>query len=203
MSSLVYLLAWNHFILFFTQLLSSFRNTCPYHYNLFCCRIEIMSSNLNRSHNCLLGTLSFTLTSHILLSFSSLLAEVPPYFRFVQARSHAVQSPSHYQWYIHIDKQWYQLPKIIPSNLNSGLYSCISISIHTQHANVSTNWHDLCNLCWLLVTGSSLVSAITTKSSAYNNSHGKATLNCLDIASMRITNNNVLDLVKQIKIKYK
>jgi len=30
---------------FFTQSLSSFRNTCPYHRNLFCCSIEIMSSN--------------------------------------------------------------------------------------------------------------------------------------------------------------
>ena len=30
---------------FFTQPLSSFRSTCPYHYNLFCCSTEIMSSN--------------------------------------------------------------------------------------------------------------------------------------------------------------
>jgi len=30
---------------FFTQSLSSFRNTCPYHCNLFCCSTEIMSSN--------------------------------------------------------------------------------------------------------------------------------------------------------------
>ena len=30
---------------FFTQSLSSFRNTCPYHLSLFCCSIEIMSSN--------------------------------------------------------------------------------------------------------------------------------------------------------------
>jgi len=30
---------------FFTQSLSSFRSTCPYHRNLFCCSTEIMSSN--------------------------------------------------------------------------------------------------------------------------------------------------------------
>jgi len=29
--------------------------------------------------------------------------------------------------------QWYQLPEFIPSNTNSGLHSCISISIYTQH----------------------------------------------------------------------
>jgi len=47
----------------------------------------------------------------------------------------AVQSPSHY---ILIGKQWYQLPEFIPSNSNSGLHSCISISIHTRQ-NSSTN----------------------------------------------------------------
>jgi len=30
---------------FFTQSLSSFRSTCPYHRNLFCCSTKIMSSN--------------------------------------------------------------------------------------------------------------------------------------------------------------
>ena len=30
---------------FFTQSLSSFRSTCPYHRNLFCCSTEIMSSD--------------------------------------------------------------------------------------------------------------------------------------------------------------
>jgi len=37
------------------------------------------------------------------------------------------------------------------------------------------------------------VSAITTKSSAYNSSKGKATLNSLDMASMTITNNSELN----------
>jgi len=36
-------------------------------------------------------------------------------------------------WYIPTGKQWYQLPEFIPSNLDSGLHSCISISIHIKH----------------------------------------------------------------------
>jgi len=46
-----------------------------------------------------------------------------------------VQSPSHYQWYIHIGKQWYQLLEFIPLNSNSGLRSCMNITIHTQHVS--------------------------------------------------------------------
>jgi len=34
---------------------------------------------------------------------------------------------------IPIGEQWYQLPEFVPSNSNSGLHSCISISIHTLH----------------------------------------------------------------------
>ena len=34
-----------------------------------------------------------------------------------------------------IHKQWYQLPEFISANSNSGLHSCISIYIHTQHAD--------------------------------------------------------------------
>jgi len=51
---------------FFTKLLSSFRNTWPYHHNLFCCSTDIMSSNPSLST--LLGTLSFTLMPHIHLT---------------------------------------------------------------------------------------------------------------------------------------
>jgi len=51
---------------FLTQSVSSFRNTCPYHRNLFCCSIKIISSIPSLPHNSLLGTLS-------------LLAEVPPH----------------------------------------------------------------------------------------------------------------------------
>jgi len=41
--------------------------------------------------------------------------------------------PSHYQWYILVGNQWYQLPVFIPSNSNYGLHSCVSISVYTQH----------------------------------------------------------------------
>ena len=53
---------------FFTQSVSSFRSTCPYHHNLFCCSINIISSIPSLSLNSLLGTLSFTLTLHIHLT---------------------------------------------------------------------------------------------------------------------------------------
>ena len=45
---------------FFTQ--SSFRSTCPYHRNLFCCSTEIMSTNPGPPLNSLLGTLSCKLS---------------------------------------------------------------------------------------------------------------------------------------------
>ena len=45
----------------FTQSVSSFCSTCPYHRNLFCCSINIISSIPSLSLNSLLGTLSFTL----------------------------------------------------------------------------------------------------------------------------------------------
>jgi len=53
---------------FFTQSLSSFRSTCPYHGNLFRCSTEIMSSNPSLSLNSLLGTLSCSFTPHIHLT---------------------------------------------------------------------------------------------------------------------------------------
>jgi len=53
---------------FLTQSVSSFRSTCPYHYNLFCCSTKIISSIPSLSLNSLLGTLSFTLTLHIHLT---------------------------------------------------------------------------------------------------------------------------------------
>jgi len=119
----------------FTQSLSSFRNTCPYNHNLFCCSTEIMSSNTSLPLNSLLGTPSCNFTPHIILPFSSLTSEVPPHFPFLQAiltsmqhtASHttAVQSPSHCQWYILIGKQRYQLPEFIPSNSNFMLLKCM------------------------------------------------------------------------------
>jgi len=53
---------------FFTQSVSSFRSTCPYHCNLLCCSINIISSIPSLSLNSLLGTLSVTLTLHIHLT---------------------------------------------------------------------------------------------------------------------------------------
>jgi len=41
---------------FFTQSVSSFRNTCPYHCNLFCCSTKIISSIPSLPLNFLLGT---------------------------------------------------------------------------------------------------------------------------------------------------
>ena len=46
------------------------------------------------------------------------------------------QPSSQNQWYVLTGKQWYQLPELIPTNSNSGLHSCISISIHTQHSHL-------------------------------------------------------------------
>jgi len=37
----------------------------------------------------------------------------------------AVQSPSHFQWYILIGKQWYELPAFIRFSMDSVLHSCI------------------------------------------------------------------------------
>jgi len=59
--SLVYLLAWH-------SPLHTPYTTCPYHCNLSCCSIEIMSSNLSLSLDPLLGTLSCGLTPHIHLT---------------------------------------------------------------------------------------------------------------------------------------
>jgi len=53
---------------FFTQSLYTFRNTCPYHRNLFRCRTEIMSSNPSLSLNPLLENLSCCLMLHIHLT---------------------------------------------------------------------------------------------------------------------------------------
>jgi len=59
----------------------------------------------------------------------------------ITSHTTAVQSPSHFQRYILIGKQQYQLPKFIPSNSDSVLHSCISISIHTHHIRTHTHTH--------------------------------------------------------------
>jgi len=126
---------------FFTQSLSSFCNTCPYHRNLFCCSTEIMSSIPSLCLNSLLGTLSFISYIHLttLISahwiatlFSFLTGQV--HFRAAYYFAHnCCTVPSDNQWYIAIGKQWYQLPEFIPSKSYPDLRSCISISIHTLY----------------------------------------------------------------------
>ena len=49
---------------FFTQSVSSFRSTCPYHRNLFCCSINIISPIPSLSLNSLLGTLFYLNITH-------------------------------------------------------------------------------------------------------------------------------------------
>jgi len=61
-------LSTSHSIHFFTQLLSSFRSTCPYHHNLICCSTEIRTSNPSLSLRPLVGTLSCSLMPHIHLT---------------------------------------------------------------------------------------------------------------------------------------
>jgi len=51
---------------FFTQSVSSFRNTCPYHRNLFCCSTKIILSFPSRCLNSLLGTLSFMIHRNLI-----------------------------------------------------------------------------------------------------------------------------------------
>jgi len=66
-------------IYFFTQSLSSFHNTCPYHRNLFGCSTEIMPSNSLVYLSTLYLELSLVASCHTpILPFLSLPSEVPP-----------------------------------------------------------------------------------------------------------------------------
>jgi len=49
---------------FFTQSVSFFRSTCPYHRNLFCCSINMISSIPSLSLNSLLGTVFYLNITH-------------------------------------------------------------------------------------------------------------------------------------------
>ena len=143
-SSLVFLLIWDpllHFpINFFTQS-SSFHNTCPYHQSLLVpmlCHLLLIS--LSTPY---LESVFYLNTTHpsdhsdlCLLNYHIIFFPYRPHLTSMQqTASHttAVQPFSNNQWYILTGKQWYQLPEFIPANSNSGLHSCISISIHTQH----------------------------------------------------------------------
>ena len=128
---------------FFTQSVSSFRNTCTHHHNLFCCSINIISSIPSLSLYSLLGTLSFYLNIRHPSDHSHLWSLKCHLIFFLTGQvwlkctillcTQLLYSLPLYQWYIPIGKQWHQLPEFIPSNSDSGLHSCISISIHTQY----------------------------------------------------------------------
>ena len=129
---------------FFTQSLTSFHNACPYECNLDCCSTDIISCILNLFCNSLLETLSITLTPHIHLTILISARWCATSFSFLTGRSHfhATYYFTHNCCtvylsliinYILIGKQWYKLPELIPSNSNSVLHSCISISVYTQH----------------------------------------------------------------------
>jgi len=130
---------------FFTQSVSSFRNTCPYHRNLFCCSINIISSIPSLSLNSLLGTLPFTLTLHIHLTILISACWSATSFSFLTGQvllpcsillcTQLLFPPSPNQWYIPIGKQWYQLPEFIPSNTDSGLW---------QFSEQRWEWSDGC-----------------------------------------------------------
>jgi len=130
---------------FFTQSLSSFSTTCSYHHNLFCCTVvPRLYHVIPFSLSTLYLELSLLPQCHISIwPFSSLPATVPPHFLFLQARSHfhATYYFAHNCCTISvslsiiflISKQCNQVLEFIPSHLNSGLHSCITISVYTQH----------------------------------------------------------------------
>ena len=122
---------------FFTQSLSSFRKTCPYHCNLFCCRTETISSNPRLSLSSLLGTLSFSLTPHIHLTILISVRWSATSFSFLAGQ---VSLPCNI---LLCTQPLYNLPLAINDTsllvssgtkcLNSGLHSCINNSMYTQH----------------------------------------------------------------------
>jgi len=163
--SLVYLLAWhpplhtpyisspNYCLLFATHA----------HTTATCFAVvprNLMSSNPSLYLSTFYLEFCLVVSHHTsVYTFSSLPAEVPPHFPFLRVRSHfhehtashttAVQSPSNFQWYILIGKQWNQLPEFIPSNSYSYLYRCwcISISVYSQHITQITkliHWLQIC-----------------------------------------------------------
>ena len=80
-------------ILFFTQSVSSFCSTCPYHRNLVCSSISIISSIPSLSLNSLRGTLYFTLTLHIRLTISQSISRLQIYITpYVESESQWVNN---------------------------------------------------------------------------------------------------------------
>ena len=56
---------------FFTQSVSSFRNTCPYHRSLFYCSTKIISSIPSLSLNSLLETIFYVNVIHLIILISA------------------------------------------------------------------------------------------------------------------------------------
>ena len=88
---------------FFTQSLSSFRNTCPYHHNQFCCSSEIMSS----IPNLYLITVHIHLTIFISAHSSFLTGQVSLPWNILLRTQLLYNLPLiNNQWYILIGKHW-------------------------------------------------------------------------------------------------
>ena len=103
---------------------------------------SFMSSKPSLSLISLLGTLSFTLTSHIHLTILISALWSATSFSFITGQislscNKSLGTQLLYSLPLIINdilvSNGNKLPEFIPSNSNSGLYSCISISIHTQH----------------------------------------------------------------------
>jgi len=81
---------------FFTQSSSSFCRTCPYHYSLFCCNTNAMTSIPNISLSSLLEICLLAWRHTSTWPFSSLLAEVPPHFlSLLRSHFHATYCFAH------------------------------------------------------------------------------------------------------------
>ena len=112
---------------FFTQSFF-FRNTCPYHCNLFCCSTwnSVFYHNIthpsDHSYLC-------PLNCHLIFFSCRPSLTSRQYTTVLCTYCHSLHSPSHYP----IGKQWYQLSEFNQSNSNTVLHSCISISVHIQH----------------------------------------------------------------------
>jgi len=134
---------------FFTQSVSSFRNTCPYHHNLFCCSINIISSIPSLSLNSLLGTLSFTLTLHIHLTKLILARWSATWFSFLTGQVSLPCSILFHTQLLNslpllindipwsIGKQQYQLPEFIPSNSDIQILASTAASASPSTLSIS------------------------------------------------------------------
>ena len=77
---------------------------------------------------------------------------------------------------------WYRPTRVVPDKSRKTVV-CVCVPLLSTLSFQSLS----------LLINTSSVSAITAKSSAYSSSHGRATLNSLDMASMTIRNNSGLN----------